>query len=131
VAIAWLIKRAAEEAKGGDLNEARERARKTRAEADMKEMDREERRRSLVPAKISTEYIEAFVGGLASVAAGQLGRFERDIVKAETPAEARAVRMNIHRALMEGAQRYADDLAQRAEALELELSGEAIDAPAA
>ena len=45
-------------------------------------------------------------------------RFERDIVRATTPAEARLVTQRIHAALMRGAQDYAETM--EAEALVLE-----------
>jgi hypothetical protein len=98
--------------------EANERGRKLAAEASLRELDLHERRRDLVPLREHEEALEAFVGGFAAVASGQLQRFEKQIVQAVTPAEARAVTTGIHRALMEGAQRYADQLEAEAAALE-------------
>lgn len=118
-AIKWLRERDKAEALAVNaLDEARERARKTRAEADIKELQLAELRRSLLPASDVSEFLEAFTGGFSSVAAGQLGRFERDIIKASTPAEARTLRNKIHRALMEGAQQFADKLDQMATSFE-------------
>lgn len=92
----------------------------TRAQADLKEMELAERRRQLVPFEEFQAANDALVGGLAAVSAGRLKRFERPIVQAMTPAEARKVTQEIHRALMEGAREYADDLEAQAAAGERE-----------
>lgn len=91
-------------------DEARERARKTKWEADIKEMEAAERRGQLVPQADYLEALEKFTGNFAAVAAGRLARFERAIVTCATPAEARKVTQEIHAALMAGAQDYATQL---------------------
>lgn len=90
--------------------EAVERARKLRAEADIKEDERDERRGKLVPVEAYRGRLEEFVGGFAATAAGQLHRFERDIVQCGTAAGARKLTQDIHEALMRGAQDYADTI---------------------
>lgn len=127
-AIKWLRERDRVEAVAERaLDEAKERARKIRAEADMKELQLAELRGVLVPSSEATTFLEGFVGGFSSVAAGQLGRFERDMVKVSTAGEARSLRMKIHRALMEGAQRFAEELSSKA--VELEAAEQAGDVP--
>lgn len=120
-AIQWIRERDREETRSETApDEATERARKLRAEADIKEIDREERRGALIPVAIYQDRLDATAGGFAAVAAGQLQRFERDIVRAETPADARKITQQIHAALMRGAHEYADTLDAEAAALEQE-----------
>lgn len=122
-AIKWLRDRdRAEAVVEKALDEAKERARKTRAEADMKEIQLSELRAAVVKTSEATTFLEAFVGGFASVSAGQLGRFEREFIKVTTAADARTLRVRIHRALMEGAQRYADEMAAKADTMTAELA---------
>lgn len=131
-AIKWLRQRDRDEAVVEKaLDEAKERARKTRAEADMKEIQLAELRGSLVQTAEVSAFIEAFVGGFASVAAGQLGRFEREMVKVTNAPGARALRTKIHRALMEGAQRYADQMTAKGEGFAAELAAAGEDDAAA
>lgn len=99
-------------------DEAKERARKMRAEAELKELEVARIRGQQVPVEQYEERAEAFVGGFAAVAAGQLHRFERDIVKASTAAEARRLTQQMHAALMHGAQEYADTLEAEVQATE-------------
>lgn len=123
-AIQWLrdrdVEKAAKpaEAPAAELVEAVERARKLRAEADLKELDLAERRGQLVQVEIHTETVDKFLGGLVAVASGQLARFEREIIRAATPAEARILTRKIHAALMEGTRDYADLLEAEADALD-------------
>lgn len=107
------------------LDEGKERARKVRAEADLKELEVAERRRQMIPASELEEFCESFVGGFAAVAAGRLQRFEREIVKASTAGEARRITQQIHTALMEGAQAYAQQLDAEAEEIERTENSEA------
>jgi phage terminase Nu1 subunit (DNA packaging protein) len=111
---------AAERARGPatSLDKDAEMARKLSVEADLRTMDREERRRELVAASEYQERLETFLGGMSAVSAGQLQRFERDIVKAATPTDARKITQAIHTALMEAAQSYGDTL--EAELAEME-----------
>lgn len=119
-AIAWLIDRAKEFAAPKDGgNSARNR--RELAEAELKELDVLERRHALVPIEEFESFTAAVVGALASVASGQLQRFEREIVTADTPAAARKVTEQIHVALMAGTQEYADHLEQEATAMEAAL----------
>lgn len=100
-------------------DEATERARKLRAEATLKELELERARGQLVEVDRLDEFIRRFVGGFQGTAAGRLARYERRIVAARTPAEARMLTQEIHRALMEGAQEFAAEQRAIAEALEL------------
>jgi hypothetical protein len=114
--IAWLRERDRESARSSESpSEADERARKLRAEADLKELELSERRRALVPIAEAETFLDSFVGGFAAVAAGRLQTFERDIVQAKGAGDARRLTQRMHAALMAGAQEYAD--AVEAEAL--------------
>lgn len=92
------------------LDKDKEQAEKTRVERLIREIDLEERRREVVPIALYRERNETFVGNLAAVTMGQLQRFERDIVRATTAADARRLTQRIQAALMQGAQEYADTL---------------------
>lgn len=96
--------------------------RKLRAEAELKELQLERERGLAVLADDHEAVVARIAGGFAAVASGQLSRFERRMVQAKTPAEARVLTQEIHRALMEGAQGLADDLESEAVALEKEAS---------
>ena len=112
--IAWKIEAARDES----FDEAKERARKLRADADLRELELAERRGLLIPADKVQERYEEFLGGFSAVAAGRLQRHERDIVRVSTPGEARALTQTLHRALMEGAQEYASEVEAEADAIE-------------
>jgi phage terminase Nu1 subunit (DNA packaging protein) len=84
--------------------------RKLAAEAELKELQLAERRGEVVPLTEYQSRLDTFVGGFAATAAGQLHRFERDIVTATTPGDARKITQRIHSALMTGANEYADQL---------------------
>lgn len=99
-------------------DEAVERARKLRAEADIKEDERDEKRGKLVPVEAYRVRLDEFVGGFAATAAGRLHRFERDIIQCSTPAAARKLTQDIHEALMRGAQDYADTIEAMSDAEE-------------
>jgi hypothetical protein len=116
--IAWLLER--EFARGRSSvstpDEAAQRARDVRLRADLRELELGQRRGQLVAISVYQECLERFVGGFMAVASGQLQRFEREIVSASTPADARKITMALHRALTEGAQSYADRIEAEAEA---------------
>jgi hypothetical protein len=95
---------------GQNLDKDKEQAEKLRVERQIKELELAKLRGQLVPVAEYQDRAEAFVGGFAAVAAGQLHRFERDIVKVATPAEARRLTDRVHAALMHGAQEYADTI---------------------
>lgn len=109
--IRWRRERDRQAAEAEDAPVAKlEHAMKVRAERQLRELELAERRRELVPSAESTAFIEEFVAALAATAAGRLTRFERDIVRAKTPAAARKVTSAIHVALMEGGQELAAHL---------------------
>lgn len=121
--IAWRIRQKVEEAKrerasDGDEPKLTEMNRKLKVEADLKELELQHRRAESIDAPVHREVAARIVGGFASVAAGQLARFERRMVQATTPAHARAISQDIHRALMEGSQGLADELDAEAAALD-------------
>ena len=111
--ITWRIRRETArkkpEGESGDRPKS-EMNRKLAVEADLKELQLEQLRGNLVTRELHEEAVGRIAGGFAAVAAGQLARFERRIVQATTPAAARLVTQEIHRALMEGAQSLADEL---------------------
>lgn len=114
----WLRDRAVSEAlKGTDLDEEKERIRERRAAAGLKELELRERSGEVVPRKEWAAYLEAFIGGFAAAAAGELQRFEREILRVNNAAEARELTQKIRSALMSGAHRYADQLTEEADAL--------------
>jgi phage terminase Nu1 subunit (DNA packaging protein) len=121
--ITWRIQREIEKERKArspedDAPKLTEMNRKLRAEADLKELQLERERGELIPTEEHEEIVSRIAGGFAAVAAGQLTRFERRIVQAATPADARVLTQDIHRALMEGAQGLADDLESEADGLE-------------
>jgi hypothetical protein len=123
-AIGWMLERAREEAAPKD-GTPKARERRDLAEAELKEIIVQERRRALVPLEEFEEFTDTLIGGLAAVSSGRLQRFERDIVTAVTPADARKLTERIHEALMAGAQEYAAEL--EAEAGEMEAASQAAD----
>jgi hypothetical protein len=91
-------------------SEAAERLGKLRAERQLRELELDRQRGLVMPTAATEEALETFVAGFAAVAAGQLARFEREIIEAVTPAAARVITTRIHEALMQGAQGYAEEL---------------------
>lgn len=119
----WHAERAVRQAAAstpalGEIVEATERARKVRAEADLKELELAERRRQLIPADEYQRRLDDFIGGLAATAAGRLHSFERDIVRAVDAPAARKITQRMHAALMAGAQEYAELVEAEARALD-------------
>lgn len=109
--IKWLLARERDLARAAAVpGEASERVRKTRADADLRELELLERRRQLVPTVEFQEALDAIIGGFVAVAAGQLQRYEREIVQVATLAAARGLTEQMHDALMLAARRYADQL---------------------
>jgi len=99
------------------------------AQADLKEMELAQARGEVIPVSVYQEHLDTFLGRFAAVASGQLARYERDIVAATIPAEARRITQAIHHALMSGAQGYAAELEQAAAAAEIEAEGACEPAP--
>lgn len=99
-------------------DEALERARKLKAEADLKELDLAQKRGELVEQTVLAEALDRVIGGFAATAKGRLGRFEREIVRCQTPGAARKLREAIVDALMEGAREYADQWEAEADELD-------------
>jgi phage terminase Nu1 subunit (DNA packaging protein) len=117
--IAWRVDREKDLAANNESPiEANERARKLRAEADLKELELRQKRGELVELAAFEEAIDRIIGGFAAVAAGRLARFEREMVKCTTAGGARKIRERIAAALMEGARGYADEWEAEAEAVE-------------
>lgn len=119
--ITWRIRREVAKVRKDDGSGARakpasEMHRKIAAEADLKELQVEQLRATLVPAELHAEIVGRIAGGFAAVAAGQLTRFEKKIVQATRAAQARVITQDIHRALMEGAQALASELEDAARA---------------
>jgi hypothetical protein len=100
------------------LDRETEQARKLAAEATIAERKLAELDRELMPAAVVREEMERLVGGFAAVTMGRLETFERDIVAAVTPADARRLVYRIQDALMAGAQQFADELDAEADAAE-------------
>ena len=98
--------------------------RKLAAEAELKEHQLAERRGQLLPIDEARTEIDNFVASFAAVAAGGLTRFERDIVAAQKPADARRITRAMHDALMRGGQEYAARLEAEIAAAEAESETE-------
>lgn len=124
-AIQWRIEREREQARPEDGRPPRPRDRLEIAQAELKELEVLEVRKSLIPIEEFETFVDSFVGGFAAVASGRLQRFERDIVEASSPATARKLTEQIHGALMAGAQEYGEHLDDEAAALEADDAGEA------
>lgn len=117
--IRWLRERDKEQARrdvAGGADESASKARKTAAEADLKELELAERRRELIPSEEYQTQLDALVGGFAAVALGRLQQFERKIVSVRDAPGARLLTQQMTEALMQGAQDYAETLEQSAEA---------------
>lgn len=121
--ITWRIQRelekdrAARAPKDGD-EKMTELNRKLRAEAELKELQLARELGNHITTEDHEAIVARVVGGLAAVASGQLQRFERKIVQAKVPADARIITQDIHRALMVGAQEFADTLETEAAGLD-------------
>ena len=101
--VAWLRQREREAAAPDTApDEAQERARKLRAEADLKEIELARARGDVVPIGDYRTELERVLGRMRAVVSGQLNRFERRIVACQTPAEARALTRDIEAAICEG-----------------------------
>jgi phage terminase Nu1 subunit (DNA packaging protein) len=107
--VTWRIARAVQTERNkrreGDKpkQHASEANRKLAAEADLKELQLEQLRGNLVPIEVFDAKLGSIVGGFQAVASGGLARFEREIVQAITPAQARRLTERIFDSLMEGA----------------------------
>lgn len=117
--VEWRIARAETQARSATRAES-PLQRKLDAEAKLKELQLEREQALSVSAEDHEEVVARIAGGFAAVAAGQLQRFERRMVQARTPADARVITQDIHRALMEGAQELAESLDSDADELEPE-----------
>lgn len=110
----WYIKRETEKAKAEvkpkDQDLAGSLKEKAQADAAISRMKAEEMAGSLIPADLHQQRLDAFVGGFVAVVTGRLARFERDIVAAKTPAEARKVTDAIKTQLLQGGQEYASQI---------------------
>ena len=104
---------------GGKLDKDQEMAAKIAVERELKELELRERRGLLIDAAVYRERCEEFVGGFASVTTGRLQAYEREVVQALTPADARRLMTKIQTALMKGAQEYADALEAEIAATEI------------
>lgn len=120
--IAWRIQREiAKSKRRGDDEDApklTEMNRKLAVEADLKELQLERERAESLPAEEFHSTISRVVGGFAATAKGRLSRFERDVVKATTPADARRLMDRISVALLEGGRDVAQMLDDEAAAEE-------------
>ena len=112
----WLEERAEKRGRASidrplaKLDKDDEQARKLAAEATIAEMRLAALQKEMIPAQRFESEFERLVGGFAAVSKGQLQRFERDIVSASTPADARRLIERIQDALMAGMQTFADEL---------------------
>lgn len=129
---AWLLDRAkrkaAERERDNRWDKDIEMAKKTAVERRIKEVHLARLLGDMLPVDEFDALADRLVGGFAAVASGQLQPFERRM--GLPPEEARALTMEIHEALMRGAQQLADELEADADAIaaaaaELEEAGEA------
>lgn len=111
--VSWLRRRERETALAESKRDEKpktEMNRKIAAEAELKELQLERERGLVIEVEDAEERIARVVGGFAAVASGRLTRFEREIVRCTTPADARKLTERIRGALMEGAHGLADEL---------------------
>lgn len=109
--VAWLRQRERESAASETApDEAQERARKLRAEADLKEIELAKARGDLVPVGEYRSELEVALGRMRAVVSGQLARFERRMVACGTAAEARQLARDIEEAICIGGVGLADAL---------------------
>jgi hypothetical protein len=80
------------------------------AKAEIARMKAEQMRGELVPLALHQRRLDAFIGGFVAVVTGRLTRFERDMVAASTPAEARKITEAMKTQLLQGGQDYASAL---------------------
>jgi DNA-binding transcriptional MerR regulator len=110
----------------GELDDAEERVGLTRARRLMSEHELEILKDLHTPKAETQALMDELVGGFAAVASGRLRRFERDIVAANTPGDARRLTQEIHRALMDGGREFREQI--EAEAAQLEADAETEEA---
>lgn len=112
-------------------NEKEEAALERRAKRLLAEHDLLEKTRKVVPVTDLTEFVDRVFGTFSGVASGRLKNFERDIVKAKTPAEARKITDRMHHDLMSGAIQYATQLEDEAAEIQRERAVTAAEAKGA
>jgi phage terminase Nu1 subunit (DNA packaging protein) len=100
------------------LDKEKELAGKYRVERLLKEHEYDVERARFTPKDETQAVIDEIVGGFAAVAAGRLRRFERDIVQAVTPADARRLTQAIHAALMDGGREFRRQIEAEAARME-------------
>lgn len=91
-------------------DEAQERARKLRAEADLKELELAQARGEVVAVTEFQTTLEDTLGRMRAVVSGQLARFERRFVTCASAAEARLLSRDLEDAICRGAQAAADEI---------------------
>lgn len=125
--VTWYAKReydrGREDAK--PKRELSEMNRKLSVEADLKELQLERERRESLPAEEYHASVRRIVGGFVAVAKGRLSRFEREVVKTTSAADARRLMDRISAALLEGGNDVAATLEAEAAADDTVSSGEA------
>lgn len=83
---------------------------KLKADAERAQLFVEIQRGKLVSVSVFHQVVEMLIGDFTAVAKGQLQQFERDMVKAQKPVDARHLTDRITDELMRGAQRYRETL---------------------
>lgn len=133
IANTWLLKREAHEATQKErerhqqeegLDKEQELAGKYRVDRLRSEWDFQVEQGKYTPTAETQAIIDELVGGFAAVASGRLRSFERDIVQAQTPADARRITQRIHAALMDGGREYRKQIEAEAARLEAESAPE-------
>jgi len=118
----WYVDRERKSARDAvkvpDMGLAESERTEAQAKAEIAKMKAEEMRGDLIPADLHQSRLNAFVGGMMSVVDGRLNRFERDIVAAGTPAEARKVVDAIKRSVKQGGLELADRIEAEPEEVE-------------
>jgi len=86
-----------------------------RAERQLRELEVQEKLGQLVEREAFDAELERCVGGLVAAISSRLQQWERDVVQATTPAQARALTERIQDDLLAGMREYADQLEAGAE----------------
>lgn len=108
--IKWRREKDREDRVVADDNGKEDRLRILRADAELRELELQERSGLLVPRADYEAELDRFVGGLVAAVSGRLQQFERDIVQATTAQLARALTEKIQDEVLRATREYADQI---------------------
>jgi hypothetical protein len=127
----WDLQEARRKSDGAVPNEKTEAALERRAKRLLAENELLERTRKVIPVTTYTEVVDRVVGTFAGIARGRLRIFQRDVIRAKTPADAIKIFERMEHELMSGAQQYATQMNDEAMERQREAAIAAAEAKAA